>query len=706
MESNTNQELIQSQDTRPEILPKVWKKKDQLNRAKDYLKDQLQKCLNDHKGREEEWQKYNKCYRLIDEQKPEEGCNVVDPEPQTIVDTLVANEMEAFFSQDPPFKFSPGEETDEDQADIMTSVVADSLRTIQIKEKFERTSRQRHIFGTCVIKTPRKREFRKIKVKHQINVNGKKKTKTVEVDMPRFDNTDWEFVSLFNFYPVGPGETIEDKQGVIEIYERTFDQLKALEQTKEDVDGNEIIKGVYSNLDEVEPAADRRLKVAEYWGLIPMQVVTGKDEDRFNMFEGVITAVVEIDKNGELIKLQDDATKTGADPNEDLAESPVEAGIRLQENPFWNQDRPYLACPYTPVDDDFYGKGVIEPIYDKWQELNTTIRQLVDNKTLLLKMPLLEETNANVQRVDKLVTNARIKCDYIDGIRPLPVADFSGPGYQVVMQLKDDMRRVSGATEAIQGTPLKDDASATEAAQSFQQAGVRIKNKIKLVDERLFKPFLFRTFQHDMQFIEYERVVKVVGKEGTRLQRVGPENIWGAFADLIVFGPMQIENNTIKTNKLINFLSIAARAPQIANIPELMKQIWVSMGFPESEAEKIVLSGSNDNTSDIQEEIQALALGQKVLVKPNQNHAEHLQLKTQAFAELLRKEIDTPESTEAFRDNIDKHAEYLEAQQKQGRVIGGQTPMNGGSNVQGLPTPNPMEEMDGGIESGTTGGQI
>ena len=699
----------QPKEKRPMMLPKVYKDMEQLNRAKDFILEQLKKSWVDHQNRQAKWREWNKCYRLIDTQLPKDGCKVVDPEPQTIVDTLVSNVLEATLSQDPPFRFQAGEETDEDQAELMTQNVADSLRRIQFREKFERSLRQLLIYGTTIVKTPRKREFKKVKVKVPVPTqNGKTRMRAEEMEMPRWDDTDWENVSIYNLIPVGKGDTIEELDGVIELFERSFDDLKAQEAKTEDVDGERITKGIYYNLDSIIPIEGKKLRLVEYWGKIPMSVITGESSDVFKTFEGTIAAVIDFKNFEEELKRKDDEQKTGAQSHSmEMPESPNEAGIRLQENPFWSQDRPYLHSPYTPIDGEFYGIGVVEPILDKWHELNTTIRQLVDNKTIQLKMPTLEDTNANVQRDLDIrgVNFPRIKADDINAIKPYPVTDFSANGYRIIGALKEDMRRVSGATDTVQGAVAVKDQSATEAAQTFQQSGVRLKGKIKLIEERLLKPFFYRTFQQDMQFLEFDRIIRVLGKEGASFRRVTPDDIWGAFSDVVVHGSTQIENTVIKTNKLINFLSIAARAPEFANVPELMKQIWLSMGFPESDADKIVKTPSDETDAEIQQEIIAMSFGQLVMAKDNQDHSKHIQLKVAAFQEIISSGADTPQVETAFQQNIDAHFEMMQAQNAQSRIVGGQ----GGiptTPVQGLPTPNPLPEGDSEIGSGTSGGAI
>lgn len=700
---------MNTQDTVSQTLvPKIYKDEDQTQRAYDFVNSQLKRCWQDHQNREQKWLDWNNAYRLIDPQKPDEGASVVDPEPQIEVDTLASNYVEAFLGQDPPFKFQgmDGDRSDEEQASIMTSYVADGIRRIQLKEKFERTIRQGLIYGTMFVKTPYIKDFvtRKVKEKVQVGINNdgtiKYETKLNEKKFPRMDDTDWQYVSIFDLFIVGRGKTIQAVDGVIEFFECSYDELLAKKQKSKKVEGTdqEVVDGIYYNLDSIIPLSQStKLSCCEYWGKIPKSVVTGNDEDQYECFEGVITCVISRDDFGKRMLRNNNSERTGEMTNYEEDIKYTQGCIRFQDNPFWDGERPYLSCPYTPIDDELYGIGIIEPMIEKWYELNTTIRQIIDNKTLQLLNPTIEDINANVQRNIKLVKNPRIKADDINGVRTWPIQDFSVNGYNAVAALKDEMRRGSGAVESIQGVAMKKDSSATEFAGVAQQAGVRIKNKIKLIDDSLFKPFLDRCYKYAQQFATEERIVRVLGSKGASWIKVKPEEIYGTL-DIITNGPTQVENSVIQANKMIQYLGIAARAPQFANIPYLLGEIWVKLGFPESDRYKVVLEGSGESQEDIQHETIALSMGQRVMVKPNQNHKEHLVFKIQAFDNLVKEGKVNPEIEDAFRNNIDTHYEFLNSQQANGNRLGAAMP--NAQMVQGIENPNPMQQGQPSNEQG------
>jgi len=114
----------------------------------------------------------------------------------------------------------------------------------------------------------------------------------------------------------------------------------------------------------------------------------------------------------------------------------------------------------------------------------------------------------------------------------------------------------------------------------------------------------------------------------------------------------------------------------------------------------VVLAGANETEQDIQDEIQALAMGQLVPVKPNQNHQLHIQLKTQAFASISQNGGVELQIEDAFRQNIDGHAAMMATQGSEAQALGGQGgfPTEG---VQQMEAPNPQEENLGASPQGT-----
>lgn len=656
----------------PELVPNVWTSEEVLKRAADFVCEQYRKVKSDHDSRVLKWLDWDKAYQNIRERKPGDGAaNIVDPEPFVIVDTLNSNVVEAFFSQDPPFSYEGMESKDDKQAELMTHYRADHLRRIGIRDKFQRSTQQLITYGTCVVKTPWRKEVtwkvirEKVTEVNPFTGQPEEKTVTRKIPFPKFDDTDWEFVPLWDFYPVGRASTIEGLDGCIHRVTKSFDDLKANERKVEIVDGIPTLKGIYYNLDSLKPMTSPKVQVYEYHGKIPRYVVTGNEDDKYTCFEGVITAAIGEEDWAQELFDQQRAIKTGAivwqiDQEEQKFYS--SAAIRCQENPYWSGDRPFLVCQWTPLDDEFYGIGVIQPIKELWDELNDTRNQLVDNKTLMLRMPMLEDVHANLQRnVHLTAPHARIKCDDINGVKPLPIQNFQAEGWRNVAAIKDDMRRASAAVDSMQGVPLSENTSATEFSAIQQQAGVRLKSHIKTIDEKLFKPFLERSYQYDMQFAEFERFIKVLGEKGGALIRVRPEDIWGTF-DIVTNGVGQVENNVIKTNKLINFLSIVSRIPNIANIPEIIKEVWTSMGFPAGQADKIINAPINESAEDIEAENIALMAGEPVKVLPGENHQMHIQIHGKKFEQLRSIGAITPELEQRFKSHIMEHGLQLQSQ--------------------------------------------
>lgn len=687
---------LSPKDIAPAMDVKYWDSPDVLERAAAFVSAQVKKEAANFRSRANKWLLYDKMYRSVETEdtvaRSPFGCKVVDPEPHVITEVMVANIAESLFSNDPPMRYVGAEENDDKQAEIMTSYRADHLRRLNIRERAKISLRQWIVYGTSVVKTPyrveRKSERSRIPATGQVN----------EKEVITWDDTDWEFVSLFDFLPIGDGNSIQTLDGVCHRVPRTFDQIAALERKKVPVSHEaEVVTGIYCNVDTLRTSGSSKYDLVEYWGRIPFSVVTGKDEDAISSFEGVITVTMNLGEwEREQLENQQMTSTGGIDSDGGESKGPSAVAIRCQENPYWDKQRPFLADPFIRLENEFYGLSLMELLKDKWHELNTTIRQIIDNKTLQLLNPTIEDSNANVQREIKLVFQPRIKADDINGVKPLPIHDFSSNGWHVVAALKNDMKSISGILDIIQGVPIKGDrTSASEFNTTFQQAGIRLKDKIKQFSNSIFKPFLERAWRYDMQFKEQERMVRVVGVKGVEFKSVGPNDIWGNF-DLIIQDSLQADNQALQMNKLTNFFAIAAKAPMIFNIPELAKMMWIKMGFPESEAHKIVLAGTPETEMDIKTEVEALAMGQPVLAKQSQDHVRHIFIKQQALQQLMAGGGANDQNVAVFQDNLAQHQAYMQMMMSQMGMMAGQAPQQGpAAPAPAQAQPNPMQQVRG-----------
>jgi len=676
----------------PQLIPKIFTDKKVLERASAFVLEQYRKYKDDHDSRCQKWIEFDQAYQNIRTRKAEDGgANIVDPEPFVVVETLASNISEAFFSQDPPFKYSPQEETDEDQAQIMSAYRADHIRRIGLKEKFERSVKQAEITGSFIVKTPwRKEVVMKTIRRKRVGEDGKVTTETKKVPFPKYDDMDWEFVSVFDFIPCGKGKDIEELDGVIHRVCKTYDEIKANERKTKKIDGIEVTEGIYTGLDALD-IRSTKINLLEYWGRIPHYVLTGKDEDKYTTFEGVISSCIdEKDYNKQQLEAQRDLKSGGFSwiADEDEGKMYSSTAIRCQDNPFWSGDRPFLNFAWTPVDNDFYGIGVIQPIKELWDELNDTRNQLVDNKTLMLRQPMLEDVHANVQRnVNLTGKNVRIKCDDINGVKPLQIQNFQSEGWRNVAAIKDDIRRATAAVESLQGVPLSGSTSATEFSSVQQQAGIRLKSIIRRLDE-VFKKWLDRAYQYDQQFAEFERFVKVLGEDGAKFVRINPEDINGTF-DIVTNGVTTLENSVIKANKLTNMLSIVSKIPPGSPLWNLVKEIWKTMGLSEAVAEQVMPMKKEDKPEDVEQENLAIQVGQNVIARQGENHQMHIQLHGQALEKLRAHGLSTPEIEQSFMSHIAQHAFMLKAQISQMP----QAPQGQGQLAQlaqnGAPVPHP-----------------
>jgi len=105
------------------------------------------------------------------------------------------------------------------------------------------------------------------------------------------------------------------------------------------------------------PNADDRVKITEYWGLVPKKFLRKTQDTEFDyesddLVEGVVT-------------IANDSTV-----------------LRAVENPFMMKDRPFVAYQHDTVPNKFWGRGVTEKGYNPQKALDAELRARIDGLAL------------------------------------------------------------------------------------------------------------------------------------------------------------------------------------------------------------------------------------------------------------------------------------------------------------------------------------
>lgn len=348
--------------------------------------------------------------------------------------------------------------------------------------------------------------------------NHKEKKRYKRVDGERIeyadivlDNPDFESPSIWDVY-VDPKD--ENLQGALVLEDVTNwqDIHKARIRTE---DGKQ--KGIYRNTTDLKDYVckkeddtakeqsdkirgvgqheygphEKKIKTLTYWGPVPLWLLTGKEEDRQSdeyVEEGLIVIA-----NG----------KDGG------------ACLRIDDNPFDHQEKPFHRGRYIKIDGRVYGLGVMSVNIPLEAELNTLRNQLMDMRTFLLKKKWIKDKHAGINSRDlKDLNNFVIEADDINGLREVTSSDFSASGLTHDATIKQDIEDSTGASKLLSGTPSGSSLDRTAAGVTTVVSGglERFELVATQVQEELMKPHIRHNWALNQQFLPEGRDVEITGK--------------------------------------------------------------------------------------------------------------------------------------------------------------------------------------------------
>lgn len=561
---------------------------------------------------ETNWNAYYKQYRGITVQKYWSDTGVKRsslhiPATFKAVETLLPRIMNTLFAVNPPFDVRPREESDKRQSEIIKELIRYQFDQSNVYSKFADFVKQALIYGTSIAKVIwRKDEGEGVGLasiyEEAINpVTGLLERNEVGQEMARvpkilFDNPDFEVVDLFDFF-IDPDATEIGQSWEIHRTIKTFDELKALER-----------QGIYENIDklketqtsEKDSKSERRgaiglsepqdikgitkIEILEYWG-------DWKDKD----------SVITIANRSVSIRPKD-----------------------KQRNPYYHSKHPFIHIICFPIPKEFYGMGICEVINSMQEELDDTRNQRLDNVTLILNRMWTynKDSGINPHRLKSAPGRLIPRGADPEDITPLITPDVTESAYMEEKLIKDDIEEATGATRSIMPSADVKSVHRTAAGLAMMQsaAGERLKLIIGLIEEQGMKKLIEMYYQLDLQFIDKEMVIRIVGEEGNEFIKVSPEDIRGNF-DFKPAGSSEVVNKEIELNQLTAFLNMAAPVLGPA-VYKLLRKIWERFGFknaeeiiPEPQEPQEVPEGSPEEEEQVMGLLKEQGMGEEELVR-------------------------------------------------------------------------------------------
>lgn len=163
-----------------------------------------------------------------------------------------------------------------------------------------------------------------------------------------------------------------------------------------------------------------------------------------------------------------------------------------------------------------------------------------------------------------------------DGVKQMPIAEFSPELYKWNEQVESDLIKLTGLVE-YESSPQAD--TATEASIIEGRSQVRKRDRSRKF-ERFVTANLTKLGQLCQQFQNVKVAVEINGPEGKTWRQVGREEIRGDFNFDMEPGVMEFKNEALRKQQLLKFTEIMAGNPHVDQ-RELAEELAKAFDFSE-----------------------------------------------------------------------------------------------------------------------------
>lgn len=594
--------------------------------AKEHFRNQRRVA-----GYETQWAAFEKSYNNDTDSFYSGLCKVRVPALHNAIETVVPIIDKGSFPPDGNFLEAEADDLDNqflvEEALRAKLLLKDQFRDVDARAKLIGVARSLCIYGTVFVKTYWEHI---VKCRYKRDENGKR----VKVWETVFDNPDFYNVEIRNIYADIKDENLDGIviEGLVKDYQDLWDNRERTETVEyEDETSEEFEVGVYRNVEQfkqvkfVRPVDsekiegqenmglarhsygehEHKIEVYECWGMIPKYLITRslKDKEEKTYCDGLIVV------------------GNGAEGGKGT--------LRISDNPFDHQEKPYIRCRYIKVDGRLYGMGVMTVNIPLEAELNTSRQQAVDMNTKNLRPKWLIDGTAEIDENslkdtnDQCIVTANGNANAVVPLRP---NDMTNSALANQANAKADIAEGTGAKGIVNGTPNGSSIERTSVGVSalYQSALGRLDLVAINYEEELLKKLARHFWMLDQQFMDQPREVQISGKG---MVKVDPKEIplpRMHFLGMKTLGEKDMRIN--QANILIQNLSPFAQYG-IDPVPILLEQLRL-MGWGHI-INEIDTRPESDMEDTPEGEVRLLQMGRKVKININDDHAAFINAYTQ-----------------------------------------------------------------------------
>ena len=395
---------------------------------------------------------------------------------------------------------------------------------------------------------------------------------------------------------------------------------------------------------------------------------------------------------------------------------------RIQRNPYWHQQTPFDFGRFIiPPPGEFYGRGLPEAAMSLQLQLEDTMNQTMDATTLSLNnITIINPAYAPNSESFEMEPGATWWADP-NAVKQFVFPDLTESGYKAAGTLRGWISEMSDNVPQLPD-PIAGKARSTGQAQlAVGEWQTDLFCFIDFLSVEALGSMAHKTHSLLQQFLGEDEIIKVSGKyAGTMINRVvTPEDLVGRYK-FKWMGALQIENQAVKTQQMLNLLSIWKNLPPDAQSEVRMR--WPNYmikllrdGFLIKDVDNIVETDQMRAEVDPTLEERILGLGGDIQINKGDNDDLHIKIHLESHLKdknaLSRaKRAKHIHDHEKARDEKAAEVMRVKAQmailQSQGAPQGGPPRPGGGApgNPSQIPESTRVQDMQKGIKVGTGAG--
>tara|TARA_B100001094_G_scaffold181226_1_gene175622 strand:- start:101 stop:2035 length:1935 start_codon:yes stop_codon:yes gene_type:complete len=451
------------------------------------------------------WDEYYRLWRGIwseqDRTRTAERSRIISPALQQAVESSVAELEEATFGRGRWFDIQDDMlDADNSEAEYIRNLLQEDLEKTGCKDAISEVFLNGAIYGTGIAKIVVNQTVERAPAEQPVegSMTGTRGiTEYASIDVKV------EPISPSEFLIDPAANSINEALGVAhEVIKPRYHVVQGIQSgIYRDVplDGDYATVNMGFNGESKQADESDNVKITEYWGLIPKRFIkpkADKDDFEYNTKDILVEAVVTI-CNDEYI-------------------------LRVEENAFMMEDRPFISYQHDIVPNSFWGRGVCEKGYNPQKALDAEMRARIDSLAMTTTPMMAADatrlprgTKFEVRTGKTLLTNGNPR----EAIMPLDMGQTDPSTFNQVASLQNMIQMGTGSSDMAVNSDTASGMSMMQSASIKRQKRTLMNFQntflIPMINKSMYRKIQFDVDRYpvtDYKFVPYS-TMGIMAKE-------------------------------------------------------------------------------------------------------------------------------------------------------------------------------------------------